>query len=176
MGKVLSLGILLTALAAGVSMYYLQVYHFYEPVAATGRDDVRMTSLSSRQPEPVLYDDFEGIDADSSPIRYRACFTTTMSLSMLSETYVPYERAEPLTAPDWFACFDAAEIGAALEDGRALAFLGTKDIEYGIDRIVAITEDGRGYVWQQINECGEVVFDGNPVPEHCPTPPEGVQD
>lgn len=176
MGKVLALAILISALAAGVSMYYLQVYHYYEPLAATGQDDVQLTSLSSQMPEPVLYDDFEGIDADSSPIRYRACFTTTMSLSMLTETYVPYPRAEPLTAPGWFDCFDAEEIGAALQDGTALAFLGTKDVEYGIDRIVAITEDGRGYVWQQINECGEVVFDGNPVPEECPTPPEGVQN
>lgn len=176
MGKVLALAILISALAAGGAMYYLQVYHFYEPVAATGRDDVQMTSLASQAPEPVLYDDFEGIDAYSSPIRYRACFTTTMTLSMLTETYMPYERAEPLTAPGWFDCFDAEEIGAALQDGTALAFLGTKDIEYGIDRIVAITEDGRGYVWQQINECGEVVFDGNPVPEGCPTPPELEQN
>ncbi|WP_135501823.1 DUF6446 family protein [Roseovarius aestuariivivens] len=173
MGKVLSLAILISALAAGVSMYYLQVYHFYEPVEATGTDDVMLTSISTDKPEPVLYGDFEGIDADSSPIRYRACFTTSMSLAMLSETYVPYAQAEPLTAPGWFECFDAEEIGGSLEDGRALAFLGTKDIEYGIDRIVAITEDGRGYVWQQINECGEVVFDGNPVPEDCPEPPEG---
>ncbi len=171
MGKFLALVILISAVAAGVSMYYLQVYHFYEPVEATGTEDVMMTSLVSQEPEPVLYEDFEGIDADSSPIRYRACFTTQMSLSMLTETYVTYERAEPLTAPDWFDCFDAQEVGAALEDGSALAFLGTKDIQYGIDRIVAITEDGRGYVWQQINECGEVVFDGNPVPEGCPTPP-----
>jgi hypothetical protein len=46
-------------------------------------------------------------------------------------------------------------------------------VSYGIDRIVAITEDGRGYVWHQINDCGEVVFDGEPAPENCPEPPEG---
>ena len=154
-------------------MYYLQVYHFYDPVSATGTDDVRMVSLVSGQPEPVLYDSFEAIDADSSPIRYRACFTTTMSHAMLSETYEPYETAEPLVAPGWFECFDAEALGAELEAGTALAFLGQRDIQYGIDRIVAITEDGRGYVWHQINHCGEEVFDGNPVPEDCPPPPQG---
>jgi hypothetical protein len=172
-GKLIGVVILTMALIAGAALYYLQVYHFYEPVSATGTDDVQMVSLVSGQPEPVLYDGFQAIDASSSPIRYRACFTTTMSHAMLSETYEPYERAEPLVAPDWFNCFDAGAIGAALEDGRALAFLGQRDIQYGIDRIVAITEDGQGYVWHQINTCGEVVFDGNPVPDDCPAPPEG---
>ena len=95
-----------------------------------------------------------------------------MSLPMLTETYVLYDDAVPLNAPDWFDCFDAARIGAALEDGSALAFLGTANITYGIDRIVAITDDGRGYAWHQINICGEEVFDGRPAPEGCPDPDE----
>jgi hypothetical protein len=173
MGKFLAGAILISALVAGAAMYYLQVYHFYEEVAATGTDDVQLTSLVSGAPEPVLYDEFQAIDADSSPIRYRACFTTPMSHAMLTETSEMFERAEPLNAPGWFDCFDAQALGAALEDGRALAFLGQKDIQYGIDRIVAITEDGKGYVWHQINRCGEVVFDGQPAPEDCPEPPQG---
>jgi hypothetical protein len=44
---------------------------------------------------------------------------------------------------------------------------------YGVDRVVAITEDGRGYVWHQINRCGEVVFDGQAAPDDCPEPPQG---
>ncbi|MEM9529235.1 MAG: DUF6446 family protein [Bacteroidota bacterium] len=36
----------------------------------------------------------------------------------------------------------------------------------------AVFQDGRGFVWHQINRCGEVVFDGQPVPDDCPTPPE----
>ncbi|MDF1669994.1 MAG: DUF6446 family protein [Roseovarius sp.] len=173
MGKFLAGMILMSALAAGLAMYYLQVYHFYEEVSANGTDDVQLVSLVSGQPEPVLYDGFEAIDATSSPIRYRACFTTTMSHAMLSETYEIYDTAEPLVAPKWFDCFDAGAIGLALEEGRALAFLGTKDIQYGVDRIVAITEDGKGYVWNQINRCGEIVFDGNRAPDDCPVPPQG---
>lgn len=174
-GKLLGAAIVITALVAGAAMYYLQVYYFYEPVKATGTDDVQLVSLVSGEPEPVPYDGFEAIDADSSPIRYRACFTTTMSHAMLSQTYESYENAEPLVAPGWFDCFDADAIGAALEDGSALAFLGQRDIHYGIDRIVAITEDGHGYVWHQINPCGKVVFDGDPVPEDCPPPPDNIR-
>jgi hypothetical protein len=172
-GKLLALAILIAALAAGAGMYYLQLYHFYEPVEANGTDDVELTSQATGQPETVPYADFEGIDAESSPIRYRACFTTPLTLAEAAAAYVPYESAEPLTAPGWFECFDAETIGAALENGGALAFMGRENIHYGIDRIVAITADGRGFAWHQINRCGEVVFDGNPVPEDCPAPPEG---
>ena len=173
MGKILAVFLALAGLTAGVSMYYLQVYHFYEEVPATGPDDVRLTATASDTPEPLPHDEFQAIDADSSPIRYRACFTTDARVAELRETYAPYPEAEPLNEPFWFDCFDAEAIGAALEDGRAQAFLGQRDIQYGIDRIVAITEDGRGYVWHQINHCGEVVFDGQPAPDDCPEPPQG---
>lgn len=173
MGKFMAALILVSAIVAGGSMYYLQVYHFYETVVATGTDDVQLTPLGGAAPEAVLYDNFEAIDADSSPIRYRACFTTEMSHALLTETYELYENATPLTAPGWFECFDAEAIGEELQDGTALAFMGTENVLYGIDRIVAITADGRGYVWQEINDCGEVVFDGNHAPEGCPEPPQG---
>ncbi len=148
------------------------VYAFYEPVKATGTDDVQMTVMVTGVPEPILYENFEAIDADSSPIRF-GLFTTSQSLAMMSETYKPYEGAVPLVAPRWFDCFDAKEIGGALETGEAIAFLGEENVEYGIDSVVAVLPDGRGFVWRQINHCGEVVFDGQPAPENCPPKPEG---
>ena len=172
-GKLLGIIIIITALIAGVALYVFQIYAFYEPVKATGNADVQMTLLASDQPEPILYDNFEAIDADSSPIRYRACFTTSMSQPLLTETYKAYDKAVPNVAPGWFDCFNADEIGAALASGRALAFLGTENIHYGIDRVVAVMPDGRGFAWHQINHCGEVVFDGDPAPADCPPQPEG---
>ncbi|MGA1025825.1 MAG: DUF6446 family protein [Lutimaribacter sp.] len=170
MGKFLAAFILCSALAAGVGVYYLQVYGYYEEVVANGQTDVQITGLASGQPMPVAYEQFQAIDASSSPIRYRACFTTPNSLAMLSETYKPYDKPVPLQAPGWFSCFNAEEIGAALEAGTALAFMGEENHVYGIDRIVAVLPDGRGFVWHQINHCGEKVFDGQPTPEDCPEP------
>ena len=83
--------------------------------------------------------------------------------------------ATPRTAPGWFDCFDAEAIGDAIESGEARAYLGTKDVRYGIDRIVAILPDGRGFAWHDINACGEVVFDGDPAPEGCPPVPERLE-
>ena len=172
--KIAILGIVLTALIAGAALYYLQVYAYYDKVQATPLE-VQLTSVSTGQPEPIIFDRFEGIDADSSPLRYRACFDTVLSQALLTETYVIVDNAEPRVAPGWFDCFDAARIGADLQGGDAIAFLGVENIHYGIDRIVAVYPDGRGYAWHQINACGEVVFDGNPVPENCPTPPESLR-
>ncbi|WP_439154857.1 DUF6446 family protein [Yoonia sp.] len=172
MGRIAIVGILVMALVAGIALYYLQVYAYYDNVQP-GPDQVQLTSVTAGAPEPIPFDDFTGIDSDSSPIRYRACFTTPLSQATLSETYVIAENAEPLVAPGWFDCFDAEQIGADLQ-GEAIAFLGTENITYGIDRIVAIYPDGRGYAWHQINACGEVVFDGDPVPDTCPPVPESL--
>jgi len=169
-GKVLAGLIVITALIAGGAMYYLQVYAFYEPVSDTV-EDVRLTRLDGVS-EAVPHEGFEGIDADSSPIRYRACYRLPMSEAMMTETYQTYPDAVPLIAPDWFECFDARAIGEALEAGEAVAYLGQAHVTYGIDRVVAVYPDGRAYAWNQINECGARVFDGEPAPEGCPPPPE----
>ena len=163
------------AAVAGAALYYLQVYAFYEEVVDTDATSVQVTTLVAGAPEPILYENFKAIDADSSPLRYRACFNTPQSIPMMTETYQMIDRAEPRVAPNWFDCFDADVIGAGIEAGEAIVFMGTQNIQYGIDRVVAVFDDGRGYAWHQINECGEVVFDGNPVPEDCPTPPESLR-
>lgn len=149
-GRLLGIFIVLTALLSGVAIYWIQLYAFYDEVSAD--DSIRMTNLVTGEPEIVLYDSFKGIDADSSPLRYRGCFTTTMSIAMLTETFEPYEDATPLTAPGWFDCFDAVAIGTALEQGEAVAFLGERNIRDGVDRVVAVFPDGRGFAWHQLND------------------------
>lgn len=173
MGKFLAFLLVFCAVVGGGFMYYQQVYAYYYEVPATGETDVQLTPQGADRPEPLAHEGFEAIDADSSPIRYRACFTTSLGPQELTETYREDDEAVPLTAPGWFGCFDAVEIGEALEAGRARAFLGQENIRYGIDRVVAIHEDGRGWAWNQINHCGEVVFDGQPAPDDCPPAPEG---
>lgn len=172
MGKVLVSVLVVSAIAAGILMYYLQVYGFYKEVPATGVEDVQLTTVATGAAEPILFENFKAIDSDSSPLRYRACFETPMSEAMLTETYVVYDNPIPNVAPGWFDCFDAQTIGAALEEGRAVAYLGTANIHYGFDRVVAVFPDGQGFAWHQINRCGKEVFDGNPPPEGCPPPPE----
>lgn len=150
-GKLVTGAIVLTAAAAGAAIYWLQLYAFYEDVAFTPGQEIQLTSVESGQPETILADDVKGIDADSSPIRFRACFHTPLSLPMLTETYQIYQKPEPLTAPGWFDCFNAETIGDALEKGEAIAFLAQANIHPGVDRVVAVFPDGRAFAWHQLN-------------------------
>ena len=63
-----------------------------------------------------------------------------------------YEGAEPLIAPPWFDCFDAARIGPDVADGPAVAFLSQREIAPGVDRVIAVYPDGRAFAWHQLNE------------------------
>jgi hypothetical protein len=170
-GKVIGILLVGLGLLAGVAMYWLQVYAFYDevaPVAEGGTVVMKMTTVEGVEIDLPM-NGFVGIDADSSPIRFRACFTTTLPEGV---TPAAYPKALPLNAPGWFDCFDAAAIGEDLASGAATAYLGEENVLYGIDRVLALYPDGRAFAWHQINRCGEEVFDGRPAPEGCPPPPE----
>jgi Family of unknown function (DUF6446) len=149
-GKIAAGFIVIVALLAGAGLYYTGVYAFYEPVVFKPGAEIRLTPVASAVPEPILAENVTGIDGASSPIKFRACFTTPMTLAMLSETYRIYDDAVPNVAPGWFDCFDAAAIGAALETGEAVAFLSEAGIHPGVDRVVAIFPDGRAFAWHQL--------------------------
>lgn len=173
-GKIVAGGIVVISALAGVAMYYLQVYAFYQPVSVNDGFAIRLTPIGAGPPgasvaeaivpEAIVIENFQGIDADSSPLRFRGCFTTPLSLGTLTETYQIHDAADPLIAPGWFDCFDAKAIGAALKSGEAVAFLSEADINSkvdpstgalspsGVDRVVAVFPDGRAYVWHQLND------------------------
>lgn len=154
-GKIVAGGIVLTGLVAGIAMYWLQVYAYYEPAAFTPGAEIKLTPIIGDAPEAIVVSDIQGIDAESSPLRFRACFVTPLSLATLTETYQAYEAAEPTIAPGWFDCFDAGEIADALESGEALAFLSQSAIAPQIDRVVAVFPDGRAYAWHQLQPGAE---------------------
>jgi hypothetical protein len=140
----------LIGLVAGVAMYWLQVYAFYDEARFTPGAEITLVPIDSDTPEAIVVADLEGIDATSSPLRFRACFTTPLTQATLTETYRIYDAPTPLTAPGWFDCFDAEAIGAALERGEALAFLSQAEIAVGVDRVVAVFPDGRAFAWHQL--------------------------
>lgn len=166
-GKIATLTILISSIVAGFGLYYTQEYAFYDDVAVADVE-VRLMPLSGGDPVVIRAEVLEATDSQSSPIRFRACFTTDASLAMLTETYVGVDRAAPRNAPDWFECFDAEAIAEDLKSGAALVFMGEKNVDFGVDRVVAITRDGRGYIWHELNDCGQKAYDGTIVGEECP--------
>ena len=154
-GKIVGGFIVLVAAVAGIAMYWLQEYAFYQPASFQPGNEIKLTLIESGLSEPILAEGVEGIDADSSPLRFRACFHTPLSQAMLTETYKMYDKAVPLNAPSWFGCFDAARIGEALEKGEAIAFLSQANIAPQVDRVVAVFPDGRAYAWHQLSPDAE---------------------
>ncbi|MFB2531064.1 DUF6446 family protein [Paracoccus sp. p4-l81] len=151
-GRIVGAGLILVAALSGLVMYYLQVYGFYEPVdQVTGVQELAFTDANGA-PHPLPVAGFAGIDAASSPLRYRACFTLTPSA--LTEG-AGYDAPTPLNGPKWFQCYNARALTEDLASGAARAYLGTRNIHPGIDRVIAVYPDGRAFAWHQLNESAE---------------------
>ncbi|WP_410216890.1 DUF6446 family protein [Paracoccus sp. (in: a-proteobacteria)] len=143
-GKIAAAGLLLAAVAAGGGMWYAQEYGYYGRIDPQGAA-LDVTTAAGMQ--PLALSGFEGIDADSSPLRWRACATAPA----VPADALPFEGATPLVAPRWFDCFDAPRIGADIESGAARAVLSVADIHPDVDRVLAVYPDGRVYGWHQYN-------------------------
>jgi hypothetical protein len=161
-GRIVIVLLLLAALLAGGAMYYLQVWGLYDRLPATDR----LTVATEDGPAELRVSDFRGIDSDSSPLRRRACFRLHAA-----EGLIDYPAPQPLHAPRWFDCFDAATIGHDLLQGRATAYLVERDFAFGFDRVMAVYADGSAYLWNQMNACGHAHFEGRPLPPGCPPAP-----
>lgn len=161
-GRLLAAALVLAGVLAGGGMYYLQVWGYYDRLPPA--TELRLAGVEAA----VALTAHEGIDSDSSPLRRRECLT----LAARPEGLVPYPGAQPLNAPGWFACFDAPALAADLAAGRAQAVLVEANFRFGFDRVMALYPDGRGFVWHQTNACGTAHFDGRPLPQGCPPPPQ----
>lgn len=158
-GSILIGGTLIAAAAAGLGLWYTSTLAFYYEVEG-------VTSLPIAA-EDVQVSDYRGIDADTSPLKMRACFRLDRPYTA-SDTLA--EVAEPLVAPNWFDCFNAREISLDIKAGRATVLLSRSNVPYGFDTFIAHYPDGRAFMWRQINPCGDAQFSGNDLPQGCPDP------
>ncbi|MDE2790366.1 MAG: DUF6446 family protein [Paracoccaceae bacterium] len=170
-GKILVVVLVVSSALAGMALIYTQNYAYYrsvrvdEPNRGHGTESdsevaetlspsltvIRLTRLDNGLPEPVPVTGFSGIDASTSPLKFRGCFEVDQSIEALKRRYVLVEGATPLRPPSWFDCFDAKRLTESLADGGALAFLGERDIAPGVDRLVAVYPDGRAFSWHQFS-------------------------
>jgi hypothetical protein len=136
----------ITALFAA-GMWYAQTRAYYQTVNSA---DLVITTPGG-DVLPLPHADFRGVDAETSPLRFRACFTLDEEgMARIAEAATHMDPV-PLVAPAWFDCYDAAELTAAIERSEARAVLSLHEIARGVDRIIAVYPDGRAYAWQQLN-------------------------
>jgi hypothetical protein len=162
MGKLVVILLLGTATAGGVGIWYTQTRAFYAPVDGP----VTLSLWQGGAAAPLAATGVRAIASPSSPLGFRACFDHALDPAEIAAPARP--EAAPTVAPGWFDCFDAAAVGALLAAGEARAFTAYENAAYGVDRIVALGADGRGWAWHELNDCGRRTYDGTPVGQACP--------
>ncbi len=134
------IGLLAFTAMFAAALVWFQFFAYYEP---TTRDTLTVNG------RPVPVSAFEGIDAATSPLKLRGCFTADPDALRGAE---PAPDATPLLAPFWFRCFDARTLASDIDTGAATAHRLAADDPDGFDLMVAVYPDGRGYLWRQLNE------------------------
>lgn len=124
------------------------------PEAATGGIgpvDVTITMMpvTGGAAEEILLDGLTATSDNAVPESLWACFTTPLSMGLLTESYVVAEDVAPTDPVSSLPCFDAGNVTAAVDQGQAVAFVGARDVWPGVDRVVAVYLDGRAVAWNQ---------------------------
>lgn len=140
-GKVFAYIFVGFAVVFGGGLYYSLVYAYYDTV-----DGLTEITVQDRV---IAVSDYEGIDATSSGLKLRGCFSVTPADF---EGLALGVNAVPLSAPKWFKCYNVGDIQQDLDAGSAAAYLAAENEKDGIDRVVAVYPDGRAFQWRQLNE------------------------
>ena len=141
-GRTLMIATGLGLAAFTAALWYFQTYAYYRDLPL---DPDR---LGAEYP----IETWRGIDASSSPLKLRVCLTVSEETAIrFRDDQFELAGGEPLVAPGWFDCFDAKAIARDLQSHQAdLYSLGPSGFD-GIDEMLALYPDGRGYIWRQLD-------------------------
>jgi hypothetical protein len=162
MGKFVVILLLAAAALAGGGLWYTATRAFYAPVE--GPVTISLSREGTATALPV--ENVSAIASTSSPLGFRACFSHFLDIGTAQAD--PRPDPAPTIAPGWFECYDAGAVAGLIASGEARAFTAYENVAYGVDRVVALAADGRGWAWHELNDCGEKAYDGTLVGEACP--------
>ena len=140
-GKITVILLIMITLIFGMVFFYFQTYAYYSKVSTK-----EQIVVNKKQ---IKVEDYIGIKSDVSKLKLRGCFNIDPSAF---EFFVTSTKASPLSAPFWFKCFDYKEIQSDIDNGKLKAYLAEENEYPGINRYVAISINGIGYEWRQLNE------------------------
>ena len=140
-GKITVILLIGVTLIFGIFFFYFQTYAYYSKVSTKNQIVVNKIQIK--------VEDYIGIRSDVSKLKLRGCFNIDPSAF---EFFVTSIKASPLSAPFWFECFDYKEIQSDIDNGTLKAYLAEENEYPGIDRYIAISINGIGYEWRQLNE------------------------
>ena len=140
-GKITVILLISVTLIFGLFFFYFQNYAYYSVVSSKKQIVVNKKQIKVK--------DYVGIRSDTSKLKLRGCFKLNPSEFKF---FNRSSKASPLSAPFWFDCFDYKEIQNNIDDGTLKAYLAEENEYPGIDRYVAISINGIGYEWRQLNK------------------------
>jgi hypothetical protein len=153
-GRTLMIGLLVVTAIFAVALWWFQTRAFYE--RSDGAESIEVAGLS------IPVEGYSQIDATSSPLKLRACFRLVdlADISRAADAASPLTKEaraagatlEPLVAPGWFDCFDAETLAHLAQTDGAQTIVATRNAPQGVDRVVLLLPDGRGWLWRQLNE------------------------
>ncbi|MEM9139016.1 MAG: DUF6446 family protein [Pseudomonadota bacterium] len=143
-GRILVIGLVAILTAFGVALWYFQNHAYYEELP-------QQPFFVQSTEYPV--ETWQGIDANTSPLKMRVCLTVTaQTAEQIALDQVRQKPLEPLVAPYWFDCFDARQISRDLKSGAATLFMMGPARMEGADLFLALYPDGRGFAWSHLRE------------------------
>lgn len=110
---------------------------------------IALTPIIGDVAEPIAIRNPQGTSDNSDVDSFYACFDTDLNFAFVTETYEILENVDPPSPASHLPCFDAAKIQADVYSGEAIAVMGERDYAIGVDRLVVLYQDGRGYAWNQ---------------------------
>lgn len=152
-GRTLFTGLFVFIAVFAVALFYSINFAYY---TKTNAESFELAGLEVTN--------YREIDGETSPIKFRACFSLPEGTTLYGEG----EGATPLVAPFWFDCFDAKKLTEDLEAGTVNAVAFDDNKPFGVTSYIVVYPNGEGFAWRQRNECGDAVFSGEDAPEDCP--------
>ena len=110
---------------------------------------IALTPIIGDTPEPVAIRNPQATSDNSDVDSFYACFDTDLNFAFVTETYEILENVDPPSPASHLPCFDADKIRDDVYSGEAIAVMGERGYSIGVDRLVVLYQDGRGYAWNQ---------------------------
>ena len=141
-----------------MGVWYAQEYGFYDRLDPAG---VTLTVMAQGKPVPLAAREVQAIDADSSPIRWRACFRLTGALPERTHGAFRRARQDECRSRSWPTPTEGASVGLLDNAGQ---FLNSEQGEQMSDQAIqsgsdAVNDATGGKFSDQVTQAGQLADD-----------------
>jgi hypothetical protein len=146
-GRWLVLGIIGVTAVFAAAQWWFQTRAYYAPIESA---DLFVTTLTG-EVLTLTPETFEGIDADTSPLRFRVCFTLDEAGLAAAGQGAPSRSPRPSPRRAGSTASTPPPSARRWRPARPRPSSRERNARAGVDRVFAVFPDGRVYGWHQLN-------------------------